>query len=434
VTADSGADGRVGIIGLGYVGLPLAVAFAEAGLHVIGLDTSADKVAAVAAGRSYIEDVTDADLEPLVQSGHLAATADAARLADCGAVLICVPTPLGQHREPDLGYVIAAAESAIANLAPGALLVLESTTWPGTTREVLAPMLEAAGRIVGQDAHLAFSPERVDPGNTRWGIRATPKVVGGLTPACAARAEALYARICDSVHPVSSPESAEMAKIVENTFRAVNIALVNELAILADRMGIDIWEAIEASATKPFGFMPFWPGPGLGGHCIPVDPFYLAWRARAFDLDSEFVELAGRINVNMPYYAMSRIGRALNTRGKAVRDAHVLLLGMAYKADVGDLRESPSLKLLELLRAEGARVSYHDPHVPALPDDDLASTPLDAEILAAADCVVISTAHAALDLALVVEHASLVVDFRNAVRRRLSGRTSGSVPANVDVL
>ena len=427
-------SGTVGIIGLGYVGLPLAVAFAEAGLTVVGVDTAASKVDAIGAGRSYIEDVPSESLATMLASGRLVATTDARRLRDCGAILICVPTPLGTHREPDLSYVIAAAETAIANLAQGALLVLESTTWPGTTREVLAPMLEAAGRTIGQDAFLAFSPERVDPGNARWGIRETPKVVGGLTPACAARAEALYARICDRVHPVSSPESAEMAKIIENTFRAVNIALVNEMAILADRMGIDVWEAIEASATKPFGFMPFWPGPGLGGHCIPVDPFYLAWRARAFDLDSEFVELAGRVNVNMPYYAVSRIARALNSRGKAVRDAGILILGMAYKADVGDLRESPSLKLLELLRAEGARVSYHDPHVATLPGDDLASVPLDESTIGTADCVVIATAHAALDLALVVEHADLVVDLRNAVRRRLSGGASGSVPPNVDVL
>jgi UDP-N-acetyl-D-glucosamine dehydrogenase len=430
----AGASSTVGIIGLGYVGLPLAVAFAEAGLAVVGVDTSTEKVEAIGAGRSYIEDVTSESLAPLLASGHLVATADATRLRDCAAILICVPTPLGTHREPDLSYVTAAAGTAIANLAPGALLVLESTTWPGTTREVLAPLLEAAGRTIGQDAFLAFSPERVDPGNTRWGMRATPKVVGGLTPACASRAEALYARICDTVHRVSSPESAEMAKIIENTFRAVNIALVNEMAILADRMGIDVWEAIEASASKPFGFMPFWPGPGLGGHCIPVDPFYLAWRARAFDLDSEFVELAGRINVNMPYYAVSRIARALNSRGKAVRGARILILGMAYKADVGDLRESPSLKLLELLRAEGARVSYHDPHVASLPGDDLSSVPLDAETLETADCVVIATAHAALDLALVVSRADLVVDLRNAVRQRLSGGASGSVPPNVDVL
>jgi UDP-N-acetyl-D-glucosamine dehydrogenase len=429
-----GGIDSVGIIGLGYVGLPLAVAFAGAGLAVVGVDVSEEKVRAVNAGRSYIEDVDSADLAALVGAGRLAATTDPTRLAACGAVLICVPTPLGQYREPDLSFVTAAAETAISNLAPGALLVLESTTWPGTTREVLAPLLEASGRVIGEDAFLAFSPERVDPGNTRWRIRETPKVVGGLTPRCLERAVELYARICDTVHPVSSPESAEMAKIIENTFRAVNIALVNELAILADRMDIDIWEAIEASATKPFGFMPFWPGPGLGGHCIPVDPFYLAWRARAFDLDSEFVELAGRINVNMPYYAVARIGRALNGRGKAVRDADIMLLGMAYKADVGDLRESPSLKLLELLRAEGARVRYHDPHVETLPGEGLSSVVLDAEAVAAADCVIIATAHRALDLALVVRHADLVVDLRNAVRQRLPGGTSGSVPANVEVL
>jgi len=429
----AGSAGTVGIIGLGYVGLPLAVAFAEAGLRVVGLDVSDERVADINAARSYIEDVTSADLASVVGPDGLTASTDATQLSGCDAVLICVPTPLGLHREPDLGHVIAAAQSAVANLAPGDLLVLESTTWPGTTREVLAPLLETAGRVIGQDAFLAFSPERVDPGNTRWGIRATPKVVGGLTPACTARAEALYGRICDSVHPVSTPESAEMSKIIENTFRAVNIALVNELAILADRMDIDIWESVEAAATKPFGYMPFWPGPGLGGHCIPIDPFYLAWRARAFDLDSEFVELAGRINVNMPYYAMSRIARALNGRGVAVNGARVLLLGMAYKADVGDLRESPSLKLLELLRAEGAEVSYHDPHVPELPDEGLASEALDAAVLAAADCVVIATAHSALDLELVVERAGLVVDLRNAVRRRLGG-ASGSVPGNVDVL
>ena len=427
-------DRAVGIIGLGYVGLPLAVAFADAGRDVIGLDVSGAKVDAVMAGHSYIEDVAAADVSRLVRDGRLAATTEPASLAACDAVLICVPTPLGPHREPDLGHVIAAAESAIANLAPGALLVLESTTWPGTTREVLAPMLAAAGRTVGSDVFLAFSPERVDPGNSRWGVRQTPKVVGGLTAACSARARSLYAQICDTVHLVSTPEAAEMAKIIENTFRAVNIALVNELAILADRMGIDVWEAIEASATKPFGYMPFWPGPGLGGHCIPVDPFYLAWRARAFDLDSEFVELAGRINVNMPYYAVSRIARALNGRGKAVREALVLLVGMAYKADVGDLRESPSLKLLELLRAAGARVSYHDPHVASLPDEALTSVALDEGTLAAADCVIIATAHRAVDLAFVVDHADLVVDLRNAVRQRLTGGASGSVPANVDVL
>jgi len=434
VTDNANTITTVGIIGLGYVGLPLATAFAKAGLHVVGYDLAQSKIESLNNGDSYIEDVPSDELAPLLGSGALEATTDPTRLADCGALLICVPTPLGQYREPDLGYVLAATEMALANLAPGALVVLESTTWPGTTREVLAPMFESAGLKVGQDAYLAFSPERVDPGNTRWGIGETPKVVGGLTPACLQRAEALYATICDTVHPVSTPESAEMSKIIENTFRAVNIALVNELAILADRMGIDVWEAIEASATKPFGFMPFWPGPGLGGHCIPIDPFYLAWRARAFDLDSEFVELAGRVNVNMPYYAVSRIARALNGRGKAVRGAGVLLLGMAYKADVGDLRESPSLKLLELLREEGAAVTYHDPHVATLPDEGLASIALTTEMLAAADCVVIATAHEAIDLAAVVEQADLVVDLRNAVRQRLSGGASGSVPPNVDVL
>jgi UDP-N-acetyl-D-glucosamine dehydrogenase len=434
VTERRDADTTVGIIGLGYVGLPLATAFAEAGLKVVGFDTAADKVAAIAQGTSYIEDVPSDRLASLVHADSLVATDDASHLAACDALLICVPTPLGDHREPDLDHVLAATRTALANLAPGALVVLESTTWPGTTREVLAPMFKAAGHVIGEDVFLAFSPERVDPGNTRWGIRETPKVVGGLTEECSRRAGDLYRRICDTVHMVSSPESAEMSKIIENTFRAVNIALVNEMAILADRMGIDVWEAIEASATKPFGFMPFWPGPGLGGHCIPIDPFYLAWRARAFDLDSEFVELAGRVNVNMPYYAVSRIARSLNDRGKAVRGARVLLLGMAYKADVGDLRESPSLKLLELLREGGAEVTYHDPHVDTLAGEGLTSVPLDEAVLKGSDCVVIATAHAAIDLSVVVDHADLVVDLRNAVRQRLPSGTSGSVPANVDVL
>ena len=434
MTEDRDAIDTVGIIGLGYVGLPLAVAFAEAGLLVIGYDVADEKIDRLRDGVSYIEDVPSAQLAPLVSSGHIVPTNDPARLAECGAQLICVPTPLGEYREPDLSYVLAATETAIANLGSSTLVVLESTTWPGTTRDVLAPMLASAGRTVGEDVFLAFSPERVDPGNTRWGIRETPKVVGGLTPACLRRAEALYASICDTVHPVSTPESAEMSKIIENTYRAVNIALVNELAMLADRMGIDIWEAIEAAATKPFGFKPFWPGPGLGGHCIPIDPFYLAWRARAFDMDNEFVELAGRVNVNMPYYAASRIARSLNGRGKASLGARVLLLGMAYKADVGDLRESPSLKLLELLRAAGAEVTYHDPHVPTLPAEGLSSMELTEERLRDADCVVIATAHEAIDLAFVIEHADLVVDLRNAVRHRLGGGSSGEIPVNVDVL
>ena len=425
---------RVGIIGLGYVGLPLAVEFARAGCDVTGLDIDPGRATALAAGRSWIEDVPDAELAALTATGRLRATTDPAALRDRDAVIICLPTPLDEHRNPDLSFVLAGAETAAANLAPGALVVLESTTYPGTTREIVAPILERGGRTVGQDCFLAFSPERVDPGNPTYGIRNTPKVVGGMTAACTERAAALYALVSDTVHVVSGPESAELSKIVENTFRAVNIALVNELAMLADRMGIDIWETIGAASTKPFGFMPFWPGPGLGGHCIPVDPFYLTWRAKAFDMNTEFVELAGRVNTNMPYYAVARIARALNERGTAVKGARILLLGMAYKGNVGDLRESPSLKLVELLRRDGALVEYHDPHVPETRALGLASVPLTPERIAAADAVVIATAHRAVDLAPVVAGARLVVDLRNAVRTALGGGPAGSVPPNVDVL
>jgi UDP-N-acetyl-D-glucosamine dehydrogenase len=423
---------RVGIIGLGYVGLPLATSFAEAGIEVVGVDLDRAKIDAIAEGRSYIEDIASERLAPLVEGALIRATDDGARLAGSDAILICLPTPLDEHHDPDLRFVVAGAETAAANLSEGTLVVLESTTYPGTTRELVQPILEATGRVVGQDVFLAFSPERVDPGNTRYAIRNTPKVVGGITAECTRRAAELYGRIVDEVHVVSSPESAEMSKILENTFRAVNIALVNELAILSDRMGIDIWEAIRAASTKPFGFMPFWPGPGLGGHCIPIDPFYLTWRAKAYDLTTEFVELAGRINRDMPRYALSRVVRALNDDCKALKGSRVLLLGMAYKPNVGDLRESPSLKLLELLRAAGAEVVYHDPHVPELPDAGLASRPLDAALLGAVDCVVIATNHAGVDLQLVVDHAPRIVDLRDAVRQTLGA--SGPLPANVDVL
>ncbi len=318
---------RIGIIGLGYVGLPLAVAFAEAGDDVLGLDIDPRKVSAIADGRSYIEDVASASLAAVTSTGNLRASITPEGLRDREAIIICLPTPLDEHHNPDLRPVVAGTETAVAHLAPGALLVLESTTYPGTTREVIAPILERDGRRIGEDAFLAFSPERVDPGNQEYGIRNTPKVVGGMTAACTKRAAALYGRICESVKVVSSPESAEMAKILENTFRAVNIALVNELAILADRMKVDLWETVDAASTKPFGFMPFWPGPGLGGHCIPVDPFYLAWRAKAFDLNAEFVELAGRVNVNMPYYAVSRIARALNEAGRPVSGSRTCCSG-----------------------------------------------------------------------------------------------------------
>ncbi|MEA2623226.1 MAG: UDP-N-acetyl-D-glucosamine dehydrogenase [Chloroflexota bacterium] len=425
---------RVGIIGLGYVGLPLATAFAETGVDVLGVDVSAEKVGAISAGISYVEDVDSGELAQLVASGCLRASTDPSGLRACDAILICLPTPLDEHRNPDLSYVIAGAEMAAANLGPDALVVLESTTYPGTTREVLKPILEREGRRVGEDLFLAFSPERVDPGNPRFGIRNTPKIVGGMTDECTRRAKALYDQICEEVHVVSSPESAEMSKILENTFRAVNIALVNEMAMLCDRMDIDLWEAIGAASTKPFGYMAFWPGPGLGGHCIPIDPYYLTWRAKAYDLTTEFVELAGRINGQMPYYAVQRVIRALNRDGRAANGSKILLLGMAYKPNVADMRESPSIKLLALLRAEGADVEYHDPHVATLPDVGLASVPLTVERIAAADCVVIATDHRAVDLAPVLDHARRIVDLRNAVRRSLDGGPAGPVPSNVDVL
>jgi UDP-N-acetyl-D-glucosamine dehydrogenase len=425
---------RVGIIGLGYVGLPLASAFAEVGVDVCGIDVDASKVEAIGAGRSYIEDVSSETVARHVASGRLGATTDATALRECEAILICLPTPLDEHRDPDLSFVTAGAETAAANLAPGCLVILESSTYPGTTRELMQPILERDGRRVGVDFFLAFSPERIDPGNKRFGIRETPRVVGGITAGCAQRAKELYERIIDDVHVVSTPESAEMSKLLENTFRAVNIALVNELAMLCDRMGIDVWETIGAASTKPFGFMPFWPGPGLGGHCIPVDPFYLTWRAKAFDMTTEFVELAGRINRDMPRYAVQRIARALNRDGKPVKDSTILLLGVSYKPDVGDVRESPSLKLIDLLRAEGARVEYHDPHVADLPAQGLSSTPLSDEVLRRADCVVIATDHSAIDLTQVVDRAARIVDLRNAVRRRLGGGPTGPIPANVEVL
>lgn len=420
----------VGIVGLGYVGLPLAVAFARAGMGVVGVDNDPGKLAALEAGDSPVEDVPSEDLRGLLSGAGLRFTGDYADLADAEAVLICLPTPLNEHREPDLSIVVAGVEAIAKNLRRGALVVLESTTYPGTTREVLLPVFERDGRRVGEDFHLAFSPERVDPGNKTHTLWSTPKVVGGLTPACVDKAEALYGRVVRDVHVVSSPESAEMSKLLENVFRGVNIALVNELAILCERMGVDVWEVVDAAKTKPFGFMPFYPGPGLGGHCIPIDPFYLSWRARSFDMNAEFIELAGRVNVNMPYYAAGRISSALNSGKKAVNGSRVLLLGVSYKPNVGDLRESPSLKILELLEGAGAVVAYHDPHVPKLPSYGLSSADLTEDELAQADCVVIATDHDAVDLDLVVRSSARVLDLRNAVRKRLGG----PLPAHVEVL
>jgi UDP-N-acetyl-D-glucosamine dehydrogenase len=395
---------EVAIVGAGYVGLPLAQVFAEAGVPVVLVDVDATRVAAIERGESYVEDVASAALAPLVQAGTLAATTDYDVIRDTDAILIALPTPLSANREPDLSFVVDAAERVGERIRKGHIVALESTTYPGTTREELLPRLSAGGLEVGQDFFLAFSPERVDPGRTDWTVKTTPKI--------------------DTVIPVSSPEAAELTKLLENIFRAVNIALVNELAQLCDRMSVDVWEVVEAAATKPFGFMSFKPGPGLGGHCLPVDPFYLAWKAREYDFYTEFVELAGKINENMPYFCLEKITRALNSDEKSVKGSRVHVVGVAYKADVADLRESPALKLIELLRAEGARVSYHDPHVRELPAHGLRSQDLDGS-LEEADCVAIVTAHSDIDYADLAKRAKLVVDFRNATGR--DGSQNGRV-------
>src|SRR3984885_5854664 len=404
---------NVGVVGLGYVGLPLAVAFAEAGDHVIALDVDPLKVSAVAAGESYIEDVASERLSAVLP--NIRSTFRYADLAKADAVIICVPTPLSDNREPDLGPLDAAGKSLAQVLQPGQLIVLESTTYPGTTRERLMPLLESSGLRVGEDINLAFSPERVDPGRTDYTLRTTPKVVGGVTPACLDRADDLYSRVCDHVVRVSTPDAAEMTKLLENIFRSVNIALVNELAMLSERMGIDIWEVVDAAATKPYGFMRFEPGPGMGGHCLPVDPFYLSWRAREFDMATEFIELAGKVNQQMPYHCVAKAQRVLNDAGLSVKGARIALLGVSYKPGVGDTRESPALKIISLLLDLGAQVSYHDPHVPTLADFGLTSTPLDSAV-ADADLVLIVTAHPNVDHDLVARRARLVVDLRGVTR------------------
>jgi UDP-N-acetyl-D-glucosamine dehydrogenase len=403
----------VGIIGLGYVGLPLAVAFAEAGDEVVGLDADQRVVDGIRDGASTVEDVPSERLTAV--SARLRSTTDPAELADCDAIVICVPTPLANHREPDLTYVVDAARAVSRVLREGQLVVLESTTYPGTTRERLKPILEESGLAAGRDFHLAYSPERIDPGRTDYTIRTTPKIVGGLTDACRDRAVALYERVCDDVVAVSTPEAAELSKLLENVFRSVNIALVNELAMLCDRMGIDVWEVVDAAGTKPFGFMRFEPGPGMGGHCLPVDPFYLAFKAREHDFYTEFIELAGKINQNQPQFCVRKIERTLNEVSKPVKGSHVLLLGVAYKAGVGDLRESPALKIVRMLRDLGADLAYHDPHVPELAELGMASADLDAE-LARSDLVCVITAHPEIDYGHVVDGAELVLDFRGVTR------------------
>lgn len=407
---------RVGVIGLGYVGLPLSVTFAEAGVRVLGLDAVQAKVDQVNSGISYIEDVPSETLAPLIERGMITATTRWDELRATEAIIICLPTPLDGHREPDLSAVLGAAESISQRLREGQLVVLESTTYPGTTRDELAPILERSGLKAGKDFHVAFSPERVDPGREDWTTRTTPKVVGGLTPECSRRAAELYGTACDTVVQVSSPEVAEMTKLLENIFRSVNIALVNELALLCDRMNVPVWEVIDAAATKPFGFMPFRPGPGLGGHCIPIDPFYLTWKAREFEFHTEFIELAGKVNSQMPAYCVAKVGRALNSRRMALNGSRVLVIGVAYKKNVNDMRESPSLKIIDLLKREGAVVSYHDPFVPELPKKGLESIDLSADTLSGHDVTVVVTDHDGVDWDTIVDHSDLVVDFRNVTR------------------
>jgi UDP-N-acetyl-D-glucosamine dehydrogenase len=405
---------KVGVVGLGYVGLPLAVAFAEAGDDVVALDLDPLKVSAVAAGDSYIEDIPSDRLRAVL--AKIRATYRYADLAKADAVIICVPTPLTDNREPDLGPLDAAAKSLAQVLQPGQLIVLESTTYPGTTRDRLMPLLESSGLRVGTDINLAFSPERVDPGRTDYALRNTPKVVGGVTPACLDRADDLYSRVCDHIVRVSTPEAAELTKLLENIFRSVNIALVNELAVLAERMGIDIWEVVDAAATKPYGFMRFEPGPGMGGHCLPVDPFYLTWRAREFHMSTEFIELAGKINQYMPYHCAERVEQALNDVSKPVKGSRILILGASYKGGVGDIRESPALRIIEVLAGRGGIVSYHDEYVPSLPMLGLESVPLDDGAIAAADAVVLVTAHPRIDHVSIAARSALFVDLRGVTR------------------
>src|SRR5436305_3407987 len=403
----------IGIVGLGYVGLPLAVAFAEAGHEVIGVDVDPERAAAVNRGASHVEDVPAERLRGV--EDRLAATTSYDELERVEAILVCVPTPLSANREPELGPLVAAATALAKVIRRDQLIVLESTTYPGTTRERLRPILEESGLAAGRDFHLAYSPERVDPGRTDHTMRTTPKVLGGLTDACADRAEALYRTICDEVIRVSTPEVAELSKLLENIFRSVNIALVNELAVLCDRMGIDIWEVVDAAATKPYGFMRFDPGPGMGGHCLPVDPFYLTWRAREFHMSTEFIELAGKINQQMPYHCVERIERALNAAAKPVHGSQIGIRGVSYKGGVGDLRESPALRIIEVLAERGGQLSYHDPYVPSMPELGLESRPLD-EVVSGADAVVLVTAHPGIDHAAIATGVELFVDLRGVTR------------------
>ena len=429
-----GAQLRVGIIGCGYVGLPLGLRFAEAGHRVTGFDTDPAKVEKLNRGQTYIQHIPQNKIQQFVQSRHFAATTDFSRLAEVDAIIICVPTPLDQRREPDLSYVEDTARAIRPHLQRGQLVVLESTTYPGTTEELVLPVLEETGMKcpvahgpdhdqIATDFFLAFSPEREDPGNKQYGLAQIPKVVGGVNPPSGRAAQSLYAQIVSRVVPVSSTQAAEMTKLLENIFRCVNIALVNELKMLGMRMGIDIWEVIDAAATKPFGFMPFYPGPGLGGHCIPVDPFYLSWKAREYDFATRFIELAGEVNTAMPYHVVDSVASALNERQKSLKGSRIMVLGVAYKKDVDDMRESPSLKIIEQLTQRGAKVDYNDPYFPQIHKlrhynfEGMKSVPIDSKALAGYDCVLIATDHTSYDYPMIVESSQLVVDTRNATRR-----------------
>jgi len=414
---------RVGVVGLGYVGLPLAAEFATSGFTTTGIDLDARKVAAIARGESYIPDVASADVADLVSAGRLTATASFDVVAELDTINICVPTPLRKTKDPDLSYIVSAVEAVAAHLRPGVLVILESTTYPGTTEEVVQPLLERGGLKAGVDFFLAFSPERVDPGNRTFNTRNVPKVVGGMTPTCSSLAQALYLAAIETVVPVTSPRVAEMVKLLENTFRAVNIGLVNEIALMCDRLGIDVWEVVDAASSKPFGFMPFYPGPGLGGHCIPIDPFYLSWKARQTGFEPRFIELAGHVNASMPHAVVDKIADALNVMKKPLNGSHVLVAGVTYKRDIDDIRESPALDVMGLLHQKGARVSYTDPFVPSLAGrawpggyalESIAPT---RATLATIDCVAILTDHRSFDYDALVAGAPLVVDTRNAVKQ-----------------
>jgi UDP-N-acetyl-D-glucosamine dehydrogenase len=409
----------VGVVGLGYVGLPLAMEFGKAGFKVIGYDVSKRVVDLLMSGKSHIQDVPSADIAALVKNGKFLATTDAARLAEVDAVSIAVPTPLVKTRDPDMSFVDKATDTLAMHCRPGTLVVLESTTYPGTTRELVQPKFEKRGLTVGRDVFLAFSPERVDPGNEKYNTKNTPKVVGGITPACLAVAAALYGQCIDTVVSVSSPEAAELVKLLENTFRSVNIGLVNEMAIVCDRLGVNVWEVIDAAATKPFGFMRFTPGPGIGGHCIPLDPHYLAWKMRTLNYRTRFIDVASEINSQMPDFVVEKVAHALNDVRKAVKGSHVLVIGVAYKKNIDDIRESPALDVIRLLEDRGAEVTYHDPYIPSFTEDGHPRTgvALTTKALASADSVVIITDHSNIDYQLIVDHASVVVDTRNATAR-----------------